>query len=104
MTIRSFTAISGRVNGQPLMPKMPLWKAVAFAAGLGLSSLSYPVHAAPASSGATVQGLYDALLSTMKNGRILGQSGRWPAPARGTRRAQSREKSRHRARSDRAGG
>jgi phospholipid transport system substrate-binding protein len=50
---------------------------VAFAAGLGLSVLSYPVHATPASGGDTVQGLYDALLSTMKNGRILGQSGRF---------------------------
>jgi phospholipid transport system substrate-binding protein len=56
---------------------MPLCKAVAFAAGLGLSMLSYPVHAAPASGGDTVQGLYDALLGTMKNGRILGQSGRF---------------------------
>ena len=65
MTIRSF------------VPKTPLCKAVAFAAGLGLSVLSYPVHAAPASGGGTVQGLYDALLGTMKNGRILGQSGRF---------------------------
>ena len=56
---------------------MPLRKAVAFAAGLALSALSYPVHAAPAGGGDTVQGLYDALLSTMKNGRILGQSGRF---------------------------
>jgi phospholipid transport system substrate-binding protein len=39
--------------------------------------LSYPVHAEPASGGGTVQGLYDALLSTMKNGRMLGQSGRF---------------------------
>ena len=45
MTIRSF------------VPKMPLCKAVAFAAGLGLSMLSYPVDAAPTSSGDTVQGL-----------------------------------------------
>jgi phospholipid transport system substrate-binding protein len=56
---------------------MPLCKAVAFAAGLGLSMLSYPVHASPTTGGDTVQGLYDALLSTMKNGRILGQSGRF---------------------------
>jgi ABC-type transporter MlaC component len=56
---------------------MPLGKALAFAAGLGLSMLSYPVHAGPANSGDTVQGLYDALLSTMKNGRTLGQSGRF---------------------------
>jgi len=54
-----------------------MFKAVAFAAGLGLSMLSHPLHAAPASGGDTVQGLYDALLSTMKNGRILGQSGRF---------------------------
>ena len=62
---------------QPSVPRLPLWKAAAFAAGLGLSMLSYPVHAAPSSGGDTVQGLYDALLSTMKNGRILGQSGRF---------------------------
>jgi phospholipid transport system substrate-binding protein len=59
------------------VPKMPLCKAVAFAGGLGLSMLSYPVHAAATSGGDTVQGLYDALLGTMKNGRILGQSGRF---------------------------
>jgi hypothetical protein len=34
-------------------------------------------HAAPAGSGDIVQGLYDALLSTMKNGQTLGQSGRF---------------------------
>ena len=56
---------------------MPLWKAAAFAAGLALSMLSDPVYAAPSSGGDTVQGLYDALLSTMKNGRTLGQSGRF---------------------------
>ena len=77
MTIRSFPAIFNQGTDQPIAPKMPLWKAVAFAAGLGLSALSYPVHAAPASGGDTVQGLYDALLSTMKNGRTLGQSGRF---------------------------
>ena len=54
-----------------------LCQAVAFTTGLGLSMLSYPVHAAPTSGGDTVQGLYDALLSTMKNGRTLGQSGRF---------------------------
>jgi phospholipid transport system substrate-binding protein len=65
MTIRSF------------VQKTAMCKAVAFAAGLGLSMLSYPVHAAATSGGDTVQGLYDALLGTMKNGRILGQSGRF---------------------------
>ena len=62
---------------KPIVPKTPMWKAVALVAGIGLASLSYPAHAAPADGGATVQGLYDALLSTMKNGRTLGQSGRF---------------------------
>src|ERR1700680_3739431 len=77
MAKSSFSAIFNQAIDRPTAPKMPACKAVAFAAGLGLSMLSYPVHAAPASSGDTVQGLYDALLSTMKNGRILGQSGRF---------------------------
>ena len=61
----------------PIVPKTPAWKAAAVAAGLALAMFSYPVHAAPASGGDAVQGLYDALLSTMKNGRTLGQSGRF---------------------------
>jgi phospholipid transport system substrate-binding protein len=61
----------------PIIPKTPAWKAVAVAAGLALAMFSYPVHAASASGGDAVQGLYDALLSTMKNGRTLGQSGRF---------------------------
>ena len=77
MTICSFPAIFNQAITEPIIPKMPLWRGMAFAAGLGLSMLSYPVHAAPASGGDTVQGLYDALLSTMKNGRTLGQSGRF---------------------------
>ncbi len=77
MTIRSFPAIFNQAITQPSVPKMPLCKAVAFAAGLGLSILSYPVHAAPSTGCDTVQGLYDALLSTMKNGQTLGQSGRF---------------------------
>ena len=62
---------------KPILPRTPVWRAVGFAAGLGLAMLSFPVHAAPTSGGDTVQGLYDALLSTMKNGRTLGQSGRF---------------------------
>ena len=58
-------------------PKFGWCKVLAFAAGLGLSMLSYPVHAAPASGSDTVQGLFDALLVTMKHGRTLGQSGRF---------------------------
>src|SRR5580704_11157348 len=77
MTIRAFPSIFNHAAGRPMVPRMPLCKAVAFAAGLALSMLSYPIHASPTTGGDTVQGLYDALLSTMKNGRILGQSGRF---------------------------
>src|SRR5271156_4342723 len=59
------------------LSKTHLRRAVALAAGIALAMLSYPVHAAPSSGGDTVQGLYDTLLGTMKNGRILGQSGRF---------------------------
>jgi phospholipid transport system substrate-binding protein len=59
------------------LPKKAKWKAAALALGFGLAMLSYPVHAAPMSSGDTVQDLYDVLLVTMKNGRTLGQSGRF---------------------------
>ena len=61
---------------RPTLRRMPLGKAVAFVGGLVLGILSHPLHAAPFSGGDTVQRLYDALLSTMKSGRILGQSGR----------------------------
>jgi phospholipid transport system substrate-binding protein len=63
--------------GRTTLSKTPLWKAAALGAGLGLGILSCPVHATPGSGGDTVQGLYEVLLSTMKNGRILGQSGRF---------------------------
>jgi phospholipid transport system substrate-binding protein len=62
---------------KPMPSKTHVWKAVALAAGAALAMLSYSAHAAPASGGDTVQGLYDALLGTMKNGRTLGQSGRF---------------------------
>jgi phospholipid transport system substrate-binding protein len=63
--------------GKATLSKTLVWKAAALVGGLGLGILSYPAHAAPTSGGDTVQGLYDALLSTMKNGRTLGQSGRF---------------------------
>jgi len=63
--------------GRTTLSKTLVWKAVALGAGLGLGMLSYPVHATPSSGGDTVQSLYEVLLSTMKNGRILGQSGRF---------------------------
>jgi len=75
--IRSFPASLNRTACPSTGPKFGWCKVLAFAAGLGLSMLSYPVHAAPASGSDTVQGLFDALLVTMKHGRTLGQSGRF---------------------------
>ncbi len=62
---------------KPTVLKTPVWRAAGFAALLGLALISNPVQSAPASGGETVHSLYDALLSTMKNGRTLGQSGRF---------------------------
>jgi phospholipid transport system substrate-binding protein len=64
---------------------MKLWTAprtsarsvAGLAVALAFAALPYAVAAAPANGGDTVQGLYDALLGTMKNGRTLGQSGRF---------------------------
>ena len=77
MSTHTCSADFNQTTCLPVVPKTSLWKAVAFTAGLTLSALSYPVHAAPSSGGDTVQGLYDALLNTMKNGRTLGQGGRF---------------------------
>src|SRR5215831_5056771 len=77
MTIPSYSTISGEATSRPTAPATLMWRALALAAGLVLGFLSCPTHAAPASGGDTVKGLYDALLSTMKNGRTLGQSGRF---------------------------
>ena len=62
---------------KPLVSKTPVWKAAILAVVLGLAMVPYTAGAAPASGSDTVQGLYDVLLSTMKNGRTLGQSGRF---------------------------
>ena len=74
---REMTEISQAAVAPRVASKMSLLKAVAFASGFGLSTLSYPVQAATTSGGDTVQELYDALLNTMKNGRTLGLSGRF---------------------------
>ena len=63
--------------GRATLSKTLVWRAAALVGGLVLGVLSYPVNAAPTSGGDTVQSLYDALLSTMKNARTLGQSGRF---------------------------
>jgi phospholipid transport system substrate-binding protein len=60
-----------------IVSKTPVWKAATLAAVLGLAMVPCPAHAAPGGGGDTVRGLYDALLNTMKNGRTLGQSGRF---------------------------
>ena len=77
MTVHSFSVVCREAVDRPVVRKAALLKALALAAGLGLGVVSYPVHAAPASGGDTVRGLYDALLNTMKNGRTLGQGGRF---------------------------
>ena len=63
--------------GMPTAAKTSIWKAAAVVAGLGCVMLGYQTDAAAASGGDTVQRLYDALLGAMKNGRTLGQSGRF---------------------------
>src|SRR6202035_5123547 len=62
---------------KPPFPKMRAHRAAGFAVVMALAVLPQPIFAAPASGSDTVQGLYDTLLSTMKNGRTLGQSGRF---------------------------
>jgi phospholipid transport system substrate-binding protein len=77
MTTRSFAVVYREAGARPVVRRAPMLKALALAAGLSFGMVSYPVHAAPASGSDTVRGLYDALLNTMKNGRTLGQSGRF---------------------------
>jgi hypothetical protein len=60
---RAMTESSQAAVAPRIVSKMLLSKAVAFAVGFGLSTLSCPVNAAPASGGDTVQGLYDVLCS-----------------------------------------
>jgi len=62
---------------KPTIATVRGWRALALAAGVGIAAVSSPAGAALASAGDTVQGLYNALLATMKNGHTLGQSGRF---------------------------
>ena len=62
---------------KPIVSKTPVWKAAILAVVLGLAMVPYTAGATPASGSDTVKDLYDVLLSTMKNGRTLGQSGRF---------------------------
>ena len=61
---------------RPPLSTMCTRKAAGLAVAMALAVLPLPTRAAPSGSD-TVQGLYDSLLSTMKNGRTLGQSGRF---------------------------
>jgi phospholipid transport system substrate-binding protein len=63
------------------MRRLIVWKTPACTAAgicvlLALAIFSYRAVAMPANGSNTVQDFYDALLNTMKNGRILGESGR----------------------------
>ena len=77
MRVRFFPECPHQNASPSIVAKSRLYKALAFAVGLGLSPFFGTAHAAPASGGDTVRGLYDALINTMKNGRTLGQSGRF---------------------------
>jgi phospholipid transport system substrate-binding protein len=60
-----------------MVPHVRVWQALCLATILAATALANTGHTAPVSGGDTVQGLYDVLLGTMKNGRTLGQSGRF---------------------------
>jgi phospholipid transport system substrate-binding protein len=77
VTLRFLTAIFDQVASKPIVPKAAAWKAAALATELAIAMLAYPAYATLTTGGDTVQGLYDALLGTMKSGRSLGQSGRF---------------------------
>jgi len=62
---------------KPPLSTMRARRVAGLAVVMALAILAQPAFAAPASCSETVQGLYDTLLSTMKNGRTLGQSGRF---------------------------
>jgi phospholipid transport system substrate-binding protein len=77
LSLLTFPRCSDRNADVLPVSKARLCKAMAFAAALVVGTASYTAHAASAGGSSTVQGLYDALLVTMKNGRTLGESGRF---------------------------
>ena len=62
---------------RPKVLKMPACKAISLGLLLALFTPSYRVEAVPTNGGNTVRSFYEALLSAMKNGPSLGQSGRF---------------------------
>jgi phospholipid transport system substrate-binding protein len=77
MRVRFFPECSHQNGSASAVAASRLCKALVLAAALGLGTLSYTAQAAPAGGSGTVQGLYDALISTMKSARTLGGSGRF---------------------------
>jgi phospholipid transport system substrate-binding protein len=64
--------------GEPIFSSLGARKAAAgFAIMLTVAVVAHPAFASQPSGSATVQGLYDVLVSTMKNGHTLGESGRF---------------------------
>ena len=76
MSVRFFPECSHQNAFGSTAVKSRLCKALALAVALGLGTFSYTAQAALAGGSGTVQGLYDALLSTMKNGRDAWR--KWP--------------------------
>ncbi len=66
---------------RPTVPGLRIVKIAALILTVALVGVPRPGSATTTGGGATVQGLYDTLLSAMKNGRTLGQSGRFAALA-----------------------
>ena len=62
---------------KPPLSTMRALRGAGLALVMALAILPERTFAAPASGSDTVQGLYDTLLTTMKNGHTLGQSGRF---------------------------
>ena len=62
---------------RPMVSKMQVCKAAGLGVLLALVAPPSEAAATPADGGSTVQGFYNSLLSLMKNGRALGQSGRF---------------------------
>ena len=77
MSARLFPECSHQNASGSMRFKSRFCKALVLTAALGLGTLSYTAQAAPTGGSGTVQGLYDALISTMKSGRTLGGSGRF---------------------------
>jgi phospholipid transport system substrate-binding protein len=76
-SVRFFPQCSHQHASGSTVAKSRLCKALALAVALGLSAFSYSAQATPAGGSGTVQGLYEALLNTMKSGGTLGGSGRF---------------------------